>query len=73
MERKENNEEQAFLKNLSETEELAKKKLNIYARLLTDAALAKDMEKLACRHDYRKLALAEIMGKKIKKKEGGTQ
>ena len=46
--------EAAFLQRLSQLEDLAEKKLKIYSRLLTDTALAKDMETLSARHKKRK-------------------
>lgn len=52
-------EKQALLR-LSEVEDLAEKKMKIYARLLTDAALAEDMETLALRHAQRKTVLKSL-------------
>lgn len=52
-------EKQALLR-LSELEDLAEKKMKIYARLLTDAALAEDMETLALKHAERKTALKSL-------------
>ena len=49
---------------LSEAEELSVKKARIYSRLLTDAALAEDMEALALRHERRKGALDKLAGEK---------
>ena len=43
--------ESELLSMLSEAEELSVKKARIYSRLLTDAALAEDMEALALRHE----------------------
>ena len=47
---------------LAEAEDLSVKKARIYSRLLTDAALAEDMEALAVRHEQRKSALKKLAG-----------
>ncbi len=63
-------ESENFLNKLIAIEDLAEKKTKIYARLLMDASLAKDMEKLSLRHEERKETLVELMtGKKCKNKE----
>ena len=59
-------EKQALLA-LSQVEDLAEKKMKIYARLLMDAALAKDMEMLAVRHAKRKTLLQSLANEKDKK------
>jgi len=46
-----------FLTELAGAEDLAEKKTKIYARLLTDVALAAEMENLSSRHAKRKEAL----------------
>ena len=56
--------ESELLSMLSEAEELSVKKARIYSRLLTDAALAEDMEALALRHERRKGALDKLAGEK---------
>ena len=56
--------ESELLSMLSEAEELSVKKARIYSRLLTDAALAEDMEALALRHERRKGALGKLAGEK---------
>ena len=61
--------EQQALLALSQVEDLAEKKMKIYARLLTDAALAKDMEMLAMRHAKRKTLLQSLANEKDKKCE----
>lgn len=53
--------EQSFVAPLSELEDLAEKKTKIYSRLLMDAALAKDMEKLSERHQKRKSSLKTLL------------
>ena len=49
---------------LSEAEELSVKKARIYSRLLTDAALAEDIEALSMRLERRKVALFKLAGEK---------
>ncbi len=62
-----------FLSRLIELEDLAEKKAKIYSRLLTDVALAKEMESLALRHEKRKERIVKLICKEDKKrlKEGG--
>ena len=50
------------LQRIQEEEWLAEKKINVYARLLMDPALAKAMEKLALRHEERRNALLAELG-----------
>ncbi len=45
-------------------EEMACKKARIFANTLTDAALAQEMEKIACAHAERFSALYSILGGK---------
>ncbi len=52
--------EKQALTHVSEMEDLAEKKMKIYARLLTDAALAEDLETLATKHAERKLTLKSL-------------
>ena len=71
MENKELEREKESLKTLTAVEDLVEKKAKIHARLLMDAALAKDMEELALRHEKRKEALYRLaLGKPLKKKNG---
>ena len=50
-------------------EDILEKKLKIYARLLTNPALAKTMEDMALRHETRKKELVALgLGKVPKKK-----
>ena len=66
-------QEKTALKKLMEVEDLAEKKARIYSRLLTDAALAQDMESLAERHAKRIRTLHGLVKEKSskKKKNGG--
>ena len=63
-------EKQAFVKML-QLEDLAEKKAKIYARLLTDNALADDMNALSLRHEKRKEILTALAYGKCKKKQNG--
>ena len=45
-------------------EEMACKKARVYANTLTDAALAQEMERIACAHAERFTALFSILGGK---------
>ena len=56
-----------FLKKLIELEDLAEKKTKIYSRLLTDVALAKEMESLSLRHENRKERIVKLVCKEDKK------
>ena len=64
-------QEKTALKKLMEVEDLAEKKARIYSRLLTDAALAQDMESLAERHAKRIRTLHSLVKEKSSKKNGG--
>lgn len=61
--------EETALKRLLGVEDLAEKKARIFSRLLTDVALAKEMESLAKRHEQRKGVLLNLLGQKPQKKE----
>ena len=61
--------EQPIIQELIALEDLAEKKTKIYSRLLMDAALAKDMEKLSERHKDRKQALCTLLSGKKGDKE----
>ena len=63
-------EEEKYLKELIELEDLAEKKARIYARLLVEPPLAKAMEDLALRHEERKERLNLLLYGKSKKKGG---
>ena len=54
-------QEQERLLRLKSLEDLAEKKLKIYSRVLMDANIAGDMERLACRAAQRKLALESLV------------
>ena len=45
-------------------EEIACKKARVYANTLTDAALAEEMERIACAHAQRFTALYTLLGGK---------
>lgn len=59
-------QEEEILTRLGGVEDLAEKKLKIYSRLLTDAALAEDMQTLAARHAKRKTTLISLASGKSK-------
>ncbi len=61
-------EEQEYLQQMLEMEDLAKKKANVYARLLIEPSLAKKMEELALRHEERKTSLQQLIYGKGEKK-----
>ena len=60
-----------LIATLAEIEDLAEKKTKIYARLLTEQALAKEMESLSNRHAARKELLEKLALGKAKKDEKG--
>ena len=61
--------ENRILEELIGLEDLAEKKTKIYSRLLTDVALAKEMEALSLRHGKRRENLEKLLyGKPVKKK-----
>lgn len=60
-----------LIATLAEIEDLAEKKTKIYARLLTEQALAKEMESLSNRHAARKEQLEKLALGKVKKDEKG--
>ena len=68
MEEIQTNEKQELMKML-QLEDLAGKKAKIYARLLTDIHLSEEMQGLALRHEERKELLAELLGRKVNKKQ----
>lgn len=61
--------ESCILEHLAGLEDLVEKKVKIYSRLLTDAALAEDMETLASRHAKRKTTLECLAQGKTKQAE----
>ncbi len=64
-------ENQKRLLALVDWEDILEKKSMIYSRLLTDPALAKEMESRAARHKKRKEGLLALaLGKMPKKKNG---
>ena len=62
-------EHQTFAR-LLETEMLAEKKANVYAKLLTEPHIAQTMGEIADRHTQRVETLAKIFGLKKDKKNG---
>ena len=59
--------ERTVLFALARIENLAEKKTKIYSRLLTEPALAKEMERLSLSHEKRKNALLAMAGIKTEK------
>ncbi len=59
-------DEKETLKRLITTEDIAEKKAGIYARLLTEPALAKAMEKTATEHKTRRENLQALLGEDCK-------
>ncbi len=55
-------DEKSTLERLMVIEDIAEKKAGIYARLLTEPALAKAMEKTASLHAKRKETLESLLG-----------
>ena len=55
-------DEKNVLQQLIKMEDLAEKKASIYARLLTEVALAQKMGQLAEAHKQRKQALQTLLG-----------
>ena len=64
-------EETRMLSTLARIEALAEKKTKIYSRLLTEPALAKEMERISLSHETRKNALLTMTGVKPEKKAKG--
>lgn len=65
--------EKDVLEKLKRLEDLAEKKTRIFSRLLMDAALAQDMEKLALSHEERKQAVCLLLGEKSNKAQKGEE
>ena len=53
--------ERKTLNNLCLMEEIAEKKANIYARLLIEPTISKQMEALSIRHKERRCALERLL------------
>ncbi len=71
---KEVKEENEYLKNLIELEDLAEKKTKIYSRLLIDASLAGKMEELSARHKERRESLERLLyGRTMKDKSNANE
>lgn len=58
---KETEREQCALVALEAAESIAEKKAKIHSRLLTDAELAKNLERLAKRHEKRRIDLQTLV------------
>ncbi len=65
-------EENEYLKNLIELEDLAEKKTKIYSRLLMSAALAGKMEELSLRHKQRRKLLEKLLYVKAQKERSNV-
>ena len=63
--------ETELIATLAESEDLAEKKTRIYSRLLTEQALAKEMEELSARHTVRRERLEKLAFGKVKKEKMG--
>lgn len=63
-------QEEKYLKEVMELEDLAEKKTRIYSRLLVEPALAKEMENISKRHEERKERIQLLLYGKSKKKVG---
>ena len=74
MERDMIEKERKILLSLIQMEDIAEKKAKIYSRLLTETALAQEMEALASRHAERKKRLERLAtGKEAKEEESGDE
>lgn len=62
-------QEKQAVEKIIALEDLAEKKCKIYSRLLTEVALAKEMETLASRHAERKKGIEKTVFVKEKKKD----
>ena len=65
--------ERKTLNDLCLMEEIAEKKANIYARLLIEPSLSKEMEGLAMRHRERRCALERLLYGKLVLKDVGNE
>ena len=63
-------QEEKYLKEVMELEDLAEKKTRIYSRLLVEPTLAKEMENISKRHEERKERIELLLYGKNKKKGG---
>ena len=52
---------------LKRLETLAERKASVYGRVLTDIALAEEMQEIAKFHRERKAALASLLGETVEK------
>lgn len=65
--------ENVFLEKIIQTEGLIVAKTKVYARLLTDTALAKEMEQIALRREKSKSAWLEILTGEPQKSSANAQ
>ena len=65
--------ENVFLEKIIQTEGLIVAKTKVYSRLLTDAALAKQMEQIALRREKSKSAWLEILTGEPQKSSANAQ
>ena len=65
--------EKGWLFALAQVEDLVEKKTKIYSRLLTEVAIAQDMEELSARHTKRKKKLEALALGKSEKNSGEGQ
>lgn len=63
--------ETELIQTLAQIEDLAEKKTKIYSRLLTEQALATEMEALSARHTARRERLEKLAFGKAQKGEKG--
>lgn len=70
MRENEKTQEELSLKMLISAEDLAEKKTKIYARLLMEASLAKEMEEVSLHHQKRKKQIESLLFAQTKKKKG---
>ena len=65
--------ENVFLEKIMQTEGLIVAKTKVYARLLTDTAIAKEMEQIALRREKSKSAWLEILTGEPQKSSANAQ
>ena len=65
-------DKKGVLRALASLEDLAEKKTKIYARLLTEESIAKEMERLSTRHAERKSVLTALYEETEVKEEDET-
>ena len=71
---KRKNRENETLERLLKLEDLAAKKAGVYAKLLTEQSLAKDMEEISKRHAGRKSLIEKLLyGENCPKTKNGGE